>query len=215
MRRKWQFLYDASVDCLYHYTMHGYTQHEKLRSDYDQEPAQDIIEPMIPKWAVLVNVIVYDHTYRIQRGWQQSGAPQLPNAEKFDSFFDLLPTMEPWEWQLLFDVEFLCAEQTLWEALTQQVCTIALDRSAANGKGSFAWVISDKNGDILAECKGPVPGAKVTSFRAEGYGILAVLRFLIGMNTVHNQVYREESSENPQEVTPSLGLLVLTLKNLM
>ena len=92
-----------------------------------------------------------------------------------ESYVDLLPSMDPWEWQLLFDVELFCEEQELWEALTTQICTIATDGSAQDGKGSFAWVISNGNGDTIAECKGPVMGAKVTSYRAEGYGADLVL----------------------------------------
>ena len=139
-RSTWPFLYNASSDRLYHHTEHGYTQHAKLRRDYDRTPEQELIDPMIPGWAVPVNVIIYDHTYRILWGWQQSGAPQPQIVEPLDSFFDLLPTMDPWEWQLLFDVEFLCEETTIWEALTKQACIIASDGSAMAGKGSFAWV---------------------------------------------------------------------------
>ena len=146
MRCKWPFLYDASADRLYHSTLLGYTQHERTRSDCDRTPEQAVIDPVIPRWAVPVTVITYDNTYRLQWGWQQSRAPQQPIDELFDSFYDLLPTMDPWERQLLFDLEIMCDERALWEALTTQVCTIASDRSASDGKGSFAWVISDAQG---------------------------------------------------------------------
>ena len=69
--------------------------------------------------------------------------------------------------QLLFDAELFCDEQELWEVLTTQICTIATDGSAKDGKGSFAWVISNGKGDTVVECKGPVMGATVTSFCAE------------------------------------------------
>ena len=207
MQRKWTFLYDASSDRLYRYTPQGYTQHEWLSRDYDQTPVQTMIAPVISRWAVPVTVISYDQTYRLQWGWQQSRARQIPIEEPADSVFELLPTMEPWEWQLLFDLEIMCDEQTLWEALTTQVCTIASDGSALAGKGSFAWVISDSRGEIIAECKGPVPGAKVTSFRAEGYGILSALQFLISMNRVHGRIEQDEDNGNPQEDAVLLGPL--------
>ena len=125
-----------------------------------------------------------------------------------ESFFDLLPIMEAWEWQLLFDVELLCTEESLWEALTTQVCTIASDGSAIDGKGSFGWVISGGAGDILAESKGPVHGATVTLFRAEGYGILSVLRFLLGMSKVHGgEPGNKETNQSPQDEEPRLGTL--------
>ena len=143
-------------------------QHIRLRREYIRTPEQEIIELVISSWAVPVTVISYDQTYCIQWGWQQSRASQHPIDEPVDSFFNFLPTMDPWEWQLLFDLEILCEEQALWNALNTQTFTIASDGLAADGKGSFAWVISNAHGDILAECRGPVPGAKVTSFCAEG-----------------------------------------------
>ena len=154
-----------------------------------------------------MDVIEYDHTYRLQWGWQKSSTPQEQVDNIMESFFDLLPTMDPWEWQLLFDVEFLCEEEALWEALTTQSCTIASDGSASNGNGSFAWVISGGNGDILAECKGPVPGAKVTSFRAKGYGILLVLQFLLSMSKVHGGPADGETLQNLQAEQFRLGTL--------
>ena len=115
--------------------------------------------------------------------------------------------MEPWEWQLLFDVDLACDEQELWEVLTTQDCTITTDGSAQDSKGSFAWVISNGNGNTVAECRGPVMGAKVTSFRAKGYGILSVLRFLIGMSKAHGAKATAIEIGNPQEEEPRLGTL--------
>ena len=207
MRCQWPFLYDPTTDHLFHYSPQGYTQHNKLRQDYDRTPAHAIETPVISRRAVPVNVIKYDHTFRIQWGWQQSGAPQDQVVAPMESFYDLLPTMEPWEWQLLFDVEIHGTEQDLWKELTHEACVIASDGSASDGKGSFAWVISGADGSILAECKGPVYGAKVTSFRAEGYGILSVLRFLIGMTKVHGEAVPSKGSPSPQDETPFLGKL--------
>ena len=212
MRCQWPFLYDPANDCLYHHSLQGYTQHEKLRCDFDRTPAQDVINPEISLRAVPVNVSVYDHTYRLQWGWQQSGAPLGQEDSPIESFVDLLPSMEPWEWQLLFDVELACDEQEMWEALTTQTCTIATDGSAQDGKGSFAWVISDGKGEIMAECKGPVMGENVTSFHAEGYGILSLLRFLISMSKAHGEKEVEATSRNPQEEVPNLGPLHLRVQ---
>ena len=77
-----------------------------------------------------MNVITYKHTYRIRWGWQKLGAPQGQVDYPLVSFVDQLPSMEPWDWQLLFDVELLCNEQELWEMLTIQDCTKATDSLA-------------------------------------------------------------------------------------
>jgi hypothetical protein len=106
------------------------------------------------------------------------------------SIFDTIPTLEHWERQLLLDLEIVDLEvaqeeATVWEAIATQACHIATDGSAPDGKGSFAWVISDAEGNILAQCKGPAYGADISSYRAEGYGILSVLRFLVHMRKIH------------------------------
>ena len=135
MRCEWPFLYDATSDQLFRHTCQGYTQHEKLWRVYNKTPSQGIINPVISEWAVPVNVTEYNHTLRLQWGWQQSGAPRpsVQGHTATESFFDLLPTMNYWEWQLLFDVDLLCDERLLWDALTTQICTIVSDGSAVDG----------------------------------------------------------------------------------
>jgi len=59
------------------------------------------------------------------------------------------------------------------------------------GKGSFAWVISTSEGEILAQCHGPVFGAKLSSYRAEAYGILSVLRFLLRLKQLRRSANGE------------------------
>jgi hypothetical protein len=76
---------------------------------------------------------------------------------------------------------------------------IATDGSAPDGKGSFAWLISDGTGNTLAQCMGPVFGAGVTSFRAEGYGILSLLRFLLRLRQVHHPPLETAEQTNPQD----------------
>jgi hypothetical protein len=77
--------------------------------------------------------------------------------------------MQPWETHLLVDVEFLCSEQHVWEILQHKSCIIASDGSAPKGgsapegKGSFAWVISNLQGNQLVHCYGPVFGSMITS----------------------------------------------------
>jgi hypothetical protein len=44
---------------------------------------------------------------------------------------------------------------------------------------SFGWSLSLPNGQRLATCSGPVFGIKPTSYRADGYGMLSLLCFLL------------------------------------
>jgi hypothetical protein len=52
------------------------------------------------------------------------------------------------------------------------------DGSVLGSHGTFGWAISLPNGTRLATCAGHAFGHKPTSFRAEGYGMLSMLRFL-------------------------------------
>jgi hypothetical protein len=70
--------------------------------------------------------------------------------------------------------------------LSTELCHIATNGLAPNGKDSFAWIINDREGNILAQSKGPVYGVKITSFCSEGYGILSMLRYLLRKKQVHH-----------------------------
>ena len=96
----------------------------------------------------------------------------------------LVDTRSPWERNLLLDLQLIQHEDAIWEALSSQ-CFVATDGSAPQGKGSFAWTLSTAKGDRLARCSGPVFGHAISSYRAEGYGILSFLRFLLHMTKLH------------------------------
>ena len=55
---------------------------------------------------------------------------------------------------------------------------IGSDGSVQEHRASFAWVMSDREGNRMARCNGPVFGLKPVSYQAEGYGILSVLRLM-------------------------------------
>ena len=185
LRRQWPFLLDATTARLFHYTDLGYTQHEKLTYDFDKEPNQAIINPEIPRDAVPVDVNDHGTVWTVRRGYSQSAEPEQAQTDPV-SIYDLFPILDQWEQHLLFDLDLQMDEKEIWTVMTTEKCYIATDGSAPEGKGSFGWVISDTSGTILAQCKGPVFGAKITSYRAEGYGILSVLRFLARMKQVHH-----------------------------
>jgi hypothetical protein len=54
------------------------------------------------------------------------------------------------------------------------------DGSVRNNKySSFGWAIRDEAGNTVATGIGPAPGTKPSSYRAEAYGMLSIMRFLI------------------------------------
>jgi len=59
----------------------------------------------------------------------------------------------------------------------------ASDGGAASPKASFGWVLSTNQGQRLLHVSGPAYGAHSNSYRAEGYGILSVMRFIFWVNS--------------------------------
>jgi ribosomal protein L17 len=86
-------------------------------------------------------------------------------------------SMPRWQEDLLQNVTIQTTEEHIREAMRSPL-KIASDGSVQAHRASFAWVISTSTGERLVTCMGPAYGCKPTSYRAEGYGILSVLRFL-------------------------------------
>lgn len=69
-------------------------------------------------------------------------------------------------------------QQQLFQILEQEKVLVASDGSQKGPKASFGWVLSTLDGNRIVTCNGPSYGAKPNSYRAEGYGLLSVSRFL-------------------------------------
>jgi hypothetical protein len=195
LRKKWKHLYDPTSDKLFYLTVLGYTQHSKLQHDYDKEPDPEIITPVIPKGAMPVDAKERQHTWSINRRWKPHLTPDYnPLSAPIATVTELLPTLEQWELQLLQHIEVMDGtENTIWNTLCNQPCYFATDGSAPTNRGSFGWVISDIQGNILAKCYGPVYGYKISSYRAEAYGILSLLRYLLRLSQIRQQNSQESS----------------------
>lgn len=203
LRRKWKHLYDPDSGKLFHHTILGYTQHSKLRNDYDKTPDQDIIDPEIPLHAIPVDTSDLQYTWGIKRYWKPHCTPNYNQTHGLaGTVTGMLTTMEQWEFLLLQHLEVLdCTEDTVWNTLCNYPCYLATDGSAPPNRGSFAWIISDAHGNILAKCNGPVFGYKISSYRAEAYGILSLLRFLLRLRRI-----RQPNPEEPNKILPHVLL---------
>jgi hypothetical protein len=84
------------------------------------------------------------------------------------------------------------------------------DGSDDAGSMSFGWIISLPNGHRLAHCAGPSFGPYGSSFRAEGYGLLSVSRFLVRLQ----EFCQQPPSWHVQMMTDNLGLLTRVEKGL-
>ena len=197
-RKKWTTLHDHASEKLFYLTPLGYTQHSKLSIDYDKEPDQDIIHPRIPLHAVPVDTLERQYTWSIMRGWKDHTRDYPSETPRVNTVVELATRLATWERLLLHHLEVTdITEDTTWHALTTTTCYIATDGSAPSGKGSFAWVISDSEGEILAQCHGPVFGAKISSYRAEAYGILSVLRYLLQLSHIRGRTTTEANTILP------------------
>ena len=184
MRRNWKFLYNPTDDTLYHHTETGWTQHRKLTIDFDNQPTNWTGEP--PAHAIPADVITHQHVFQLLQP-NYHGYTLKPTWTASPTLAATIPTLDEWERELLAHVELIgVTEQELVHILTTEAVLVASDGSAPNPKASFAWIICRKNGTRIAQCNGPAYGYKPTSYRAEGYGILSVLRFLIRLRECHN-----------------------------
>jgi hypothetical protein len=46
-------------------------------------------------------------------------------------------------------------------------------------EGAYGWALSSRSGERVAYGRGPASGRVPTSYRAEAYGMLSLLRFLV------------------------------------
>ena len=176
LRRQWPFLYDSDSDTLFHQNFLGISAHRRLRHDFDKD--SDVLDPLIPHSAVPATVQPRPSTWTLKR-W----IPQYttPTQGPFGTFYASRHVLPPWEYMLLKHLTLEVPELELWTTLCTQSCHIASDGSAPHNKGSYAWIICDGNGMRLACCAGPVQGHRISSYRAESYGLLSALGFLVNI----------------------------------
>jgi hypothetical protein len=117
--------------------------------------------------------------------WRLHGEPStvlrvpsvLPSATAtFDLF---IGTLEPWETELLQHVHLSVDPFSLCLELTPGFRAVSDGSVTTQLHGSFGWIVSSLNGDRLATGMGPALGRSPHSFRAEAYGLLSFLRFLL------------------------------------
>ncbi|KAI2490363.1 hypothetical protein MHU86_24203 [Fragilaria crotonensis] len=96
-------------------------------------------------------------------------------AATFSQFVSGLPI---WEAELLQEVELSEDPFTVSEVLSHGIRAVSDGSVWTDNQGAFGWMLSSDLGDRVARGMGPARGAKVDSYRAEAYGMLAILCFL-------------------------------------
>jgi hypothetical protein len=192
-RVPWKHWLDRENKVLYQATVNGdFSTHEQLAHDYEVPPAGFVAD--LPLGVVPVDVRhespnTAGGTYRVNqpnrnmiREVSMQSLLYLPESEPI--------AVDEWEYQLLSNVGFIEDNGTvlmqLLIALETNDLVVCSDGSAPKGIGSFGWIASTRDdGCRMVTCHGPAPGAQVSSYRAEGYGLLSVTRFLLRLAEQH------------------------------
>ena len=126
-------------------------------------------------------------TWRVQRGSHTriQSTIMLPTTRLVSGasytnldFQAYIHTMAPWESDLL---QFLQFQTDVFTTIGKMMSgfSAASDGSVRyHTNGSFGWIIATTEGERLVQAYGPARGYRPTSYRAEGYGLLSVLRFI-------------------------------------
>ena len=187
IRRQWDYWHDAHHQILYHrHQNHYWTPHIKYRlMDFHRingAPLHDLPATAIPVNAHRVSAT----TLRMTPHYNQWAlpAPEPPPAQGFQPYFQ---SLRPWERSLLSNLDLLVPQMTLFQHISHHPFLVASDGSHLDKAASFGWILSSTDGQRLLQCKGPCFGGRLNSYRAEGYGLLSVSRFLYHLTT-HFQV---------------------------
>jgi hypothetical protein len=112
----------------------------------------------------------------ISRSYRVTDIPQVRVQEDFHKY---LQQSDEWELELLANVQLTHDAFTTLAKMRIKGFLAAGDGSVRYTRyGAFGWIISTGEGERLVRANGPVRGYRPTSYRAEGYGILSILRFV-------------------------------------
>jgi hypothetical protein len=89
-----------------------------------------------------------------------------------------LAALDSWEADLLHFVQLKADVFTIMGKIIHGFSAASDGSVLHQTNGSFGWILATNNGERLVEAYGPVRGYRPTSYRAEGYGLLSVLRFI-------------------------------------
>lgn len=180
---KWPYYYDPGNQQLYHRTNDTYQQFSSVTTSssctvsFMTEPSHTITT--LPVTAFPVNVQIFPTLYKVTHDKVRSEVKVIQEVIATD-IVTAIQQSSPWQRHILqhfriHDLEHFtsCLENSLGKIY------VGTDGGLSDGKGSFGVSISTIDSE-LASIEGPAPGyiELMTSFRSEGYGMMAGLQFL-------------------------------------
>ena len=184
LRTQWKYWHCTTLDLLYHNQPDGtYCSYPRMHYDFDSDEFTAGVD--LPPTAVPVDVqIPAPGLLRMQphhNHWSLPGPdPEAPgpDPDEPEPLAEYIGTLPAWETQLLQHLTLQVDQLSLFAILQQEPFIVGSDGSQKGHRASFGWTISTAEGTRLATCQGPSLGARPHSYRAEGYGLLSVTRFL-------------------------------------
>ena len=174
---QWEYWHCTSQNLLYRHLPDGtYCSYSRMRYDFDSD--ENTAGVNLPPTAVPVDVHVpAPGLLRMQphhNHWALPGpAPAPPQP-----LLEYIASLPEWERQLLQHLSLQVDQPALFAKLQQEPFLVGSDGSQKGVRASYGWILSTSDGTRLATCQGPSFGARPYSYRAEGYGLLSVTRFL-------------------------------------
>jgi hypothetical protein len=187
LRRNWNSYYDRRRDFLYVLNEDTtYHQYDRPSLECD-EFSFGISTTWTPDcYSLPVDAYVNIHgEYSIHQDLPTITPTTRPSQpSSFTDYLELLPPSERdlfQDLEMFYDcyafIDLVSAFDPEYNDLHVQLYNVS-DGSAFNTSMSFGWAMSLPDGTRLATCSGPAYGSKQSSFRAEGYGMLSLVRFI-------------------------------------
>jgi hypothetical protein len=95
------------------------------------------------------------------------------------TFNAMVQSFDSWEFDLLQHVQFKHDVFTTVAKMEDGFLAASDGSVSKTNYGAYGWIVALKNGERIIQAAGPARGGRMNSYRAEGYGILSFLRFLV------------------------------------
>lgn len=176
-RRRYPFLYHSNTHTLY--SLHADNHYRALMPHSLPRHYHSLTNspPLEPVGTIPVTPTIIGSFYCIPHDY----APDPPLPAPNITFEDHIRQLPAWSKTLLSSTTCTLDIHALTELLGSRHVAIASDGSVEDTdleRATFGFVITDGRKNRIVRGRGPVPGWLISSFRAEAYGILALLCWL-------------------------------------
>ena len=103
------------------------------------------------------------------------------SLHSYSDFQTYTNNLDDWEAELLSNLQMKHDAHTTLHYMRQGFLAASDGSVQHTYYGAFGWTISTRKGERIVRANGPVRGYRPTSYRAEGYGLLSVMRFVVNL----------------------------------